>query len=155
MMKNKKAQSYTNVFIIILIVLITSALGIGFKEFGADLMVSDNANLNQESQRYISNELYGMNITYKTTTAEDKEDTPYLFENETQSNKDYSLEFQYSKDKSQDFWTVAFDIYNLPMILFTMFGITGLIPSWLYGIISTFLWILVTIGIYYIIRGLK
>lgn len=154
-MNSKKGQSAVNAIVLIFIVLGITVFVVAFKSFGASLLTSDTANLNTQSRDYVVNDLYSMNLNVSKYDEKDTTKPPYLLEDEAQSNKDYSLEFQFSKDKGESFWDIIFDIYEAPSILFKLFGIENLIPGWLESIINGLLWTLVTAGIYFLVRGIN
>jgi len=152
-MINKKSQSSTNVIILIFIVLGVSLLLLAFKSFSGDLITSEHANLNAQSIEYVANDLYGMDIDTSKYNDIDTTQEPFLLSNESQSSKDFSLEFQFAKEKGGDFWSVVFDIYNLPSYMFKLFGINDIMPDWLIYLIDGFLWVLVTVSIIYFVRN--
>lgn len=151
---NKKGNSLTEPFNIVIIIIIISILSFTFLRFGQNLISSsDYSNLNSQSRTYILSQS-GFNVD--DIDNNDINNPFYVSQNETGegSPKDYSLEFQYYREQSGDLRNMLQDLYGLPSFIISWFQLD--LSEWeeIRIIFDTIIWAIILFVIYRFIRGI-
>lgn len=156
-MINKKAQ-LTNPMTWVIILSLISILSLLLLTFQYDLAGDPQSYISDESRLDIYNKA-GFKIEGQTFNSEiininDTDDPIYANENESENLKDYALEFQFYREKTQSFRTTVQDIYNLPIYFINIFDLD--LQNWkgVVNALNFIIWWVIFFLIYKVIRGL-
>lgn len=155
---NKKAQKFTNITTYIVILGFIGLFSFGIYNLGTDVTNNDNANLDNDSILYIATLQTGMDIDELASQYDVSRDEieQYILKNENYSQgtpKDYSVEFQFVKQKGFNIENTIKNIYGFPSFLIgdvLRFPIT----AWnqIINLIGWFLFLSITIAIINYVR---
>lgn len=141
-------RNMTNVETYLIILFLFAILAGAILYLGNELLLNDNANLDNDSISYIAN-LQGINISEYQASQENIESSILITGNESQGNpKDDSLEFLFAKEKA----------FNVEVLIKRIFGVPSFILvdllrfnlndwKWLINIIGWLLSIIITIAL--------
>ena len=154
MMKNNKGQAMTKPFTVIFILVVIAILSISMNNFGRDVAVNPNNNLDNDSLNRIYDQSGFVPSVYRNGTG-DSTDLFFSSDLNTSGNaKDYALEFQFYREQSSSIRTLVQDLWNLPV-----FFINGLdldLQAWniVINIWNTVIWAIIFFVIYRVVRGI-
>lgn len=148
-------KSPTNVETYLFYLFIFAVLVSGLVYLGNELIVNDNANLDNDSIEYIAS-LNGINISEYRQTQAALEASASLDPNYTQGTpKDHSIEFLYAKQKSSGIETTIKRIFRLPSYLIVdLLRLPANNFRWIIDLVGWILGFTVMIAIVYFIRGI-
>ncbi len=150
---NKKGNSLTEPFNIVIIIVIVAIFSFSFLRFGINLISSDYSNLNSQSRTYISSQA---GIDINNIDSSDITNPFYVAQNETGEGnpKDDALEFQYYREQSGELRNLVQDLYSLPSFTISWFGLD--LSEWeiIKNIFDTVINLIIMFLIYKFIRGI-
>jgi len=149
------AQKFTNIETYLVILFLFAILAGGIVYLGNELILNDNADLDNDSINYIAN-LQGINISEYKATQADLESTILINDNSSQGNpKDQSLDFLFAKEKGFDIELTIKRIFGLPsFILVDLFRFQLNDWKWIIDIIGWLLSITIVVALVYYARGI-
>lgn len=153
MMRNKKAQNITKPYVIILMIVVVALITVSFNEFGRDIASTPGNTLDNDSLNNIFSTAGFVPTTIKNTT----NDTTELFfssSNDTGgSTKDFTLQFQFYREKAGSIQTITRDLWNLPMFFINGVGLNTEDWGLVNDLLSTLIWLIIFYAVYRVITG--
>lgn len=152
---NKKGQSTTKPYTLVLIVVMTSLISVLMFDFGADYAEDPNNKLDNESLIYIFDKSGFITNPNTTITSQDTQDPFFTSPTENEGNlKDFALEFQFYREQSSGIRAIMQDVWNLPSFFVDGLFLDGAAWETAIGIWNTIIWLIILTSIYRFLRGL-
>lgn len=149
---SKKAQNITNIYTIIVVIVIVASFGFVTLKFGQDLASDPDTKLNDESLVYVF-ERSG----FTTYNVSPEDTTVQFYTSEAGSEgslKDQALEFRFFQENSGSFRAKINTIWNVPSFLFQMLNLPmNTTFQVILNIWNLIIWSFIAIGVWRLIRG--
>lgn len=152
---NKKGKQMSNVWTYLIILFIFAILMFGIKQLGLELTQNPNQNLDNDSIEYIA-ELNEIDLS-EYQVSSDLIESPILFtDNTSQGNpKDYSLEFQFAKERGLPIENTIKNIFSVPsVIVYQVLKMPRNNWSWIVDALNWFWRLAIIVALVYFARGI-
>lgn len=152
---NKKGKQMSNIWTYLILLLLFGVLMTGIVQLGNDLVLNENANLDNDSIEYIA-EVQGIDLSEFDVTSQEIESAILFTDNTSQGNpKDYSLEFQFARERGLPIENTAKQIFSVPsVIIYQVLRLPKNNWSWIVDVLNWFWRLAIIVALVYFARGI-